>query len=112
MGADVRPFRIVGEESHEGSARRVVLDYDSVFKLLGATPSVKNQTRFKTSGAVVTVTNFLDGAQGQRIHILGDGTTTVAHNSTIKRTGGANAVIAADKVYNFMYVDGVWYEDA
>lgn len=73
-----------------------------------ATPSVKNLTRFKANGTPVTITQFDDGQNGQRIYILGDGQTTVASNANIRRsTSGA---LASERIYTFTRIDSVWYE--
>ena len=79
---------------------------------VGATPSVKNTEIFKGSGNVVTVTNFKDGASGQLLRVLGDGTTTIANNATIKTNTGANKLLAANKIYTFSLINNVWYENA
>lgn len=76
------------------------------------TPSVENLKVWKGSGNVVTVTDFLNGADNQTISVLGDGTTTISHNANIKTNTGANKLLAADKVYRFTFIDDVWYEDA
>lgn len=79
-------------------------------KLAGATPSVKNVQVFTTSGVVVTVTNFLDGATAQTVRILGDGATTISNNTTIKTNTGANKLLASNRVYTFTLINSVWYE--
>jgi hypothetical protein len=107
---EIRPTRTIAEESIESSARHNVLDYDHVENLAAvATPSVRNLTRFRANGAV-TITNFLHGAPGHIIHILGDGLTTIAHNATIQRTLERADILEDDMVYSFMYDGGVWYE--
>lgn len=93
-------------------ARFLVLPHEPSDELDGtATPSVSNIKVWKGDGTVVTVTNFLGGAENQSIAILGDGTTTIAHNANIKTSTGANKLLSANKVYRFTFIDSVWYED-
>lgn len=112
---DIRPTRSIVEESQEGAGRHLVLDHDHVVNFVDgdATPSVASLTRFRAVGAA-TITNFLKGAPAQVIHILGNGTTTVAHNANIKRATGVSGVLAADRIYSFMYdvtpSSDIWYE--
>lgn len=75
------------------------------------TPNVLNRERikFQNTGAV-TVTNFLDGQEGQEITIKGDGFTTITHGSLIKTSTGANKLLSATKVYRFVRFGGVWIE--
>ncbi len=77
-----------------------------------ATPSVRNVRVWSCSGAVVTITNFLDGTDNHPISILGDGNTTVSNNATIKTNTGANKLLGANKVYRFTLINNIWYEDA
>lgn len=79
-----------------------------------ATPSVANRTVMIGSGHVVTVTNFLNGTDGQPLTIIGDGTTTVSNNANISTSTGANKLLAANKAYRFTYLVSTahWYEDA
>lgn len=75
------------------------------------TPSVANVEFWKCGGSLVTVTDFDDGATVQIIFIRGDGFTTVSHNANIKTNTGANKLLAADRLYIFAHIDGVWYEN-
>lgn len=113
MSSDIRPVRSIVEESQEGSVRHNVLDYDHVVRFTDGdtTPSVANLTRFSAVGSA-TITNFDHGAEGQRIHIRGNGLTTVKHNATIRRPLLRDGILEDEKVYNFEYIGGVWYEDA
>lgn len=81
--------------------------------LASTTPSVLNNTRLKAinSGAI-SITNFLDGQEGQEIKILGDGNTTVVHGSFIKTNTAVNKLLAANKVYTFSLWSAVWIENA
>ena len=74
------------------------------------TPSVENIEVWKTAGTVVTVTDFDNGATTQVIFVLGDGDTTISHNANIKTNTGANKLLAADRLYIFVHIEGVWYE--
>ena len=77
------------------------------------TPSVANlETWIAANTGAVTITNFMKGAVGQRIKILGDGFTTIANNTVIKTNTGANKLLAVNKVYRFTYINNIWYEDA
>lgn len=80
--------------------------------LNSATPSVKNVRVWKCSGGVITITNFLNGADNHQVSILGDGNTTVSHNANIKTTTGTDKLLSANLVYRFTLIDNVWYEDA
>lgn len=64
--------------------------------------------KFANTGAV-TVTNFTDGQNGQEIILLGDGNTTVQHNTHIKTSTAANVLLAANRIYQFVQFDQVWY---
>lgn len=82
------------------------------FKPGDTTPNVSNRSLFKTLPGVVTITNFLGGAQGQSISIFGRSTITIANNSNIKTNTGADKILSDDMVFRFTQVDNVWYEDA
>lgn len=92
--------------------RFYVLPEVMVDTLISTTPDVDGRTTFKGSGVVATITNFIKGINGQRIHIRGDGTTTVAHNATVKTSTGANKLLASNLMYHFTLIDNIWYEDA
>jgi hypothetical protein len=79
----------------------------------GTTISVLNVTRvwLKNTGAV-TVTNLTNGQEGQEVKFLGDGFTTIANNSTVKTSTGANKLLAVNKVYTFTRFNSVWVENA
>jgi hypothetical protein len=75
------------------------------------TASVLNITRLKfTNTVATTVTNFLSGQDGQNILVLGDGFTTIANNSNIQTTTGANKLLTANRVYSFTFFGTKWYE--
>lgn len=96
----------------EAEVRHKILPHIFVDKLKpsSVTPSVSNVVAFKGGGAVVTVTNFTQGAEGQLIHILGDGFTTVAHNANIKRRNQLTQLLVNGVVYGFIMFNNIWYE--
>lgn len=77
-----------------------------------ATPSVFNILVFKASNTIVTVTNFLNGSNGQFIRILGDGKTTIKNNSNIHTFTNLDELMIDGMVYSFLLIDDIWYEDA
>ena len=79
--------------------------------LSDTTPSVLNLLRIKFNNSVaITVTDFLDGQDGQQITILGDGITTLQHNTRINTITANNYLLAANTTYLFTYYDGVWIQ--
>lgn len=111
--SETAPRRETVELSIEAPARRQVLDFINVvpFRSGDATPKVSNNRIFKAVGAA-TITNFLGGQAGQDIWVHGNGSTQVAHNANIIRRGAATAVLAANLMYVFVLIDGVWCETA
>ena len=107
------PSRVTGEQVIEQSQTKLALDKQFIARFKPtAEPSVLNLERFKGSGTVLNVTYFNNGQDGQRIIVLGDGTTTIVHDpARIVTNTGANKLLDADKVYRFTKFDGVWYED-
>lgn len=82
------------------------------FKPTDVTPSVLNCNNWIcTNVGAITVTNFKNGADGQRLHILGEGFTTIANNANIKTNTGANKLLLANKVYRFTLFANIWIED-
>lgn len=79
-----------------------------------ATPTVENVEVWKAvNTGAFNVTNFKFGGIAQRIHILGDGFTTVIYNvNKIITNTGVDKLLAANKVYRFTLINEVWYEDA
>lgn len=108
-------MKIIQEDiTYQGLVTFLVLPRESVdtFKVT-ATPSVKSLKRFISCGSVITITNFVGGADGQEIKILGDGNTTIANNANISTNTGANKLLALNKVYTFTYFQSknIWAED-
>lgn len=97
----------------ESEVRHKVLPVVFVDKLepSSATPSVQNVTVFRAGGALVTVTNFVQGQEGQQIRILGDGLTTIAHNANIKNASLANLLLLTNTIYSYILIGNVWYQN-
>ena len=77
------------------------------------TPSVLNLTKLRFINTVsTTVTNFRDAQEGQVIHVLGDGFTTLANNANIQTRTGANRLLTNGLLYIFGYFDSKWRETA
>ncbi len=83
-----------------------------IFKAV-ATPNVFGRGVWRSSGSVVTITNFFGGTDGQGISIIGDGTTTIENNSNITTNTGADILLDNELVYRFTYLDSTnhWYMD-
>jgi hypothetical protein len=83
-------------------------------KLGDPTPSVMNVERLEfRNTAPLTVTNFDEGQNGQRLEILGDGNTTIQNNARIVCASGADTLLDAGSTYSFTrYTDGVWHQSA
>jgi hypothetical protein len=75
-------------------------------------PKVVNGKAYRSCGSVVSVTNFVGGADGQVIYVKGDGTTTIVHGTTIKTNTGANKLLATNRMYTFVYfkTELLWVE--
>lgn len=112
MADRTTPLSVNRELNIESQVHPLVLASRFVGKLQKgtATPSVKNVERWICqNSAPITVTNFLDGQEGQEIVLLGDGQTTVANNANIVTTTGGNLLLSANVVYEFIKMNGVWY---
>ncbi len=99
----------------EAEVRHKVIPHVFVDKLqpLSTTPRVSNVTAVIASAtAPITVTDFTKGSDGQPLRILGDGFTTVAHNAKIKRIIGSTSLLEIDRVYEFIFLENIWYEVA
>lgn len=69
----------------------------------------KNRAVFNVGSAHTIST--ITGVNGQRVTFLfRNGNTTIAHNSTIKLTAGANYTGAADRAISLENFDNVWYQ--
>ena len=105
--------RVIQEKSNEVTQDDVVLSRQYVSKLKkgSTTPSVKNVENWQAinTGAIL-VTNFLDGQDGQKILILGDGFTSVTHGTKIFNNAGVTKLLAANLLYMFQRRAGIWYE--
>ncbi len=96
----------------ESEVRHKVLPHVFVDKLQpsSAEPSVQNVTVFLAGGIAVTILNFRNGQEGQRIDILGDGLTTVQDNADISNLGGINNLLVVDTIYTYILINNVWYQ--
>lgn len=111
------PERVPSEQVQEAPITELSLPKGFVRSLSGVTPSVANARILlcKNAGAT-TVTDLTNGANGQRIHIIGDGNTTISNNAKIKTNTGANKLLTNGLVYRFTctIIAGtrLWHEDA
>lgn len=106
--------RVIDQTIIEAPTSQTVLERQFARNSKGdTTPSVENAKKliFKNTKSVL-VTNFDRGQPNQDITVMGDGHTTAAHNTKIRRSGGEAGLLEADKVYRFTYFDGQWIEDA
>lgn len=95
---------IKGEIRFEDMTSRNVLEKQNVQNMIGATPNVLNRRIFEgINESPITVTDFLNGAAGQRIYILGDGNMTIEHGTFIFTNTGANKLLLADIIYKFTF---------
>jgi len=84
------------------------------FEATDLTPSIAYGSLFQT-GAADTYTDFDDiqtDDEGKRISILAKHAAVVTNGANIKTSTGANKTLVVDRVYNFISIAGVWYEDA
>lgn len=111
--------RLKGEVHFEDMTSHDVLEKQYVSVMRGATPDVDNVRFFEgINTAPVNVTDFLNGSQGQRIYIRGDGQMTIVNGTLIFTNTGANKLLAANIVYKFTYFEvpgppfsHAWIED-
>lgn len=107
-----------GETQIEDMQARHVLEKQFVQPLKGTLPDVLNRKTFELGNTeATTITDFKNGAPGQRIYLLGDGFSTIEHGTLIFTSTGANKLLEEDKVYTFTFFkDGLnshkWVEDA
>lgn len=109
----ITPERITHEQIIEAPQTYLSLPRRFVGKLTpgSTTPSIKNveHWRANNSGAV-TVTNLVDGQEGQSLYILGDGFTTLQNGTTMFMQGAADLLLATDTVYHLVMMNGKWYQ--
>lgn len=75
------------------------------------TPDISTRKVFKCGNtAAITVTEFKNGTDGDVIYLLGESFTTIQNGTKIKTNTGANKLLAANKIYCFVQIDGVFYE--
>ena len=107
------PTRIEGEVQFDAATTSSVLEKRFTGRLTKAstTPSVKNCENWITQNTgAVTVTNFTEGQDGQRLHIVGDGQTTLKHGTKMFMQGGADLLLATNKAYMLLRINGFWYQ--
>src|SRR5687767_8584687 len=80
-------------------------------KLVGTSPNIFGNEYWKADNNG-TIVNFTRGAEGQGLHILGDGSTIVSNNTSIKTSTGANKTLLANVIYVFTMFDNIWYEQS
>lgn len=102
--------RITHERVVEARTTRLVLDVHTFDTLSGVIPDVSQREYWLSHSAAETVTNFLNGQEGQHLYILGNGNTELTHGTSIFTSTGANKTLAADKMYHFICHDDKWYE--
>jgi hypothetical protein len=75
-------------------------------------PSVVGGNAFKTANTSArTITNFTNGADGQRITVKADDAfTTLANNTTIATANGANRLLVQNEVVELILDGTVWRE--
>jgi hypothetical protein len=84
-------------------SKPIVLAVDSA-------PSVGGGSIFLTGGAA-TITDFVDGVEGQIIRIVAEHAVTITDGTNIFLSGSANFVMAAtDTLTLLCKADGLWYE--
>lgn len=104
---------ITEETIFQSLVRFNVLPFSSfdTLKIGSVTPSVANlETWVASNIAPLTITNFLNGASGQKLNVLGDGFTSVANNANIKTGTGISKLLLPNKIYTFHNINNVWYE--
>src|SRR5215203_4784036 len=115
------PDRVTSEQVIESATTFNVLPRQLVGELKRGdeTPSVLNVENWRTiNSEPITITDFRDGQDGQIINIIGDGFTTVDHNTEITRSGDAAALLELGRRYTFQYFydsntkTGVWIEQS
>lgn len=77
------------------------------------TPSIFGSNVWKATNTVGTViTNFLDGTPGKRFQVWSTtANTTITNNANIVTKSGANIVMTATDIRDFLTVDGaLWRE--
>ncbi|PIQ16432.1 MAG: hypothetical protein COW67_03020 [Flavobacteriales bacterium CG18_big_fil_WC_8_21_14_2_50_32_9] len=110
---EIVPKRHVNEQIFEAPITFLTLPKRFVGKLAKSdtTPKVRNVEHWVTKNTVpVTVTDFLDGQEGQSLKIVGDGMTTLQHTPNIFTKGGANLLLAANTLYILEFIQGKWYQ--
>lgn len=106
------PILISQQQQIEAPQSQLVLPYQFTGISIGKVePSVLNITRLKFQNAApITVTNFLNGQEGQNIIVLGDGQTSIDATATVIPLFGVGHILDVNMIYKFILFDGIWYE--
>lgn len=114
-GKDTSPPEIVERTRFGVTPAFAAIPQSFIGKIpVGATTiSVKNVEHWiaQNTGAV-TITTMDDGQEGQSLHILGDGNTTLQSNAGISLLSGADTLLASGQVYQFKRLNNIWYQSA
>lgn len=83
-----------------------------IFTDNATTPSIRNGRVFvANNSSSTTITNFVDGIDGQEIVIyFNNGNTTIQNNANVKLAGAVNFVGTAADTLSLLNISGVWYE--
>jgi hypothetical protein len=96
----------------QGGRRDLTPPTKNISGIGSAAPDVFAVDVLRSSGGTYTITDFVRGAEGQVLRILGDSNITIAHNARIKTNTGVAKVLVDEVFYTFLYYNGVWYEAA
>jgi hypothetical protein len=95
----------------QGTTKNLILPLKNTGLLVTTTPDIRDNEFWKASDGSAIV-EFRFGAPAQRLHILGDGITTVTNSVFIKTITGGTITLLANRVYRFTFFDGIFYQDA
>lgn len=104
------PERIKRERIIEAPTTRAVLDRKLFDTLTTTTPDILNREYWLSHATATTVTNFVNGQDGQHLYILGNGNTTLTHGTNIFLSGGVTRLLVANKICHLVCYDNIWYE--
>jgi hypothetical protein len=76
------------------------------------TPSVAQTSLLdlRSYTGATTITQFDDGVHGQGIDVVGSANVTIQNNGSVKTNTGADKTLAANTIYSFRKIGGVWME--
>lgn len=114
MNDKIRPEQISRELQIEAPQKHLILPnyFTGQFPRGVTTPVANNVERWHFENtSPVSVTDFLEGQNGQRLYLLGDGQTTLIHNvNKIWLFGEANKLLQLGKVTYLVRMKNVWRE--